>query len=138
MQFLSSRNEDYPNLQYVLEKLSLNDSSISYVAENSPALGFGFRCGFLGLLHMEIIQERLEREYKLQLIATTPSVLYRVHMKSKQIIDISNPSELPDTNLIDFIEEPFIELTLISPSQFLGGIMNYYKIEEECLKLRIS
>lgn len=121
--FYPVENEDYPNLQYALEKLSLNDSSISYVAENSPALGFGFRCGFLGLLHMEIIQERLEREYKLQLIATTPSVLYRVHMKSKQIIDISNPSELPDTNLIDFIEEPFIELTLISPSQFLGGIM---------------
>jgi GTP-binding protein LepA len=121
--FYPVENEDYPNLQFALEKLSLNDSSISFIAENSPALGFGFRCGFLGLLHMEIIQERLEREYKIQLIATTPSVLYRVHLKDKKVVEINNPSELPDTNLIDFIEEPFIELTLISPSQFVGGVM---------------
>ena len=121
--FYPVENEDYPNLQYALEKLSLNDSSISFIAESSPALGFGFRCGFLGLLHMEIIQERLEREYKIQLIATTPSVLYRVHLKDKQVVEINNPSELPDTNLIELIEEPFIELTLISPSQFVGGVM---------------
>ncbi|MDX9799584.1 MAG: translation elongation factor 4, partial [Bacteroidales bacterium] len=121
--FYPVENEDYPNLQYALEKLSLNDSSISFIAENSPALGFGYRCGFLGLLHMEIIQERLEREYKIQLIATTPSVLYQVHLKDKQVLEINNPSELPDTNLIEFIEEPFIELTLISPSQFVGGVM---------------
>ena len=116
-------NEDYQNLKYALEKLSLNDSSISYMAENSPALGFGFRCGFLGLLHMEIIQERLEREYQIQLIATTPSVVYRVHLKNKQVIEINNPSSLPEPNTIDFIEEPFIELTIVLPSQFLGGIM---------------
>jgi len=121
--FYPVENEDYHNLQYALEKLSLNDSSISYMAESSPALGFGFRCGFLGLLHMEIIQERLEREYEIQLIATTPSVLYHVHLKDKKIVEINNPSQLPDNNLIEFIEEPSIELTVISPGQFLGGIM---------------
>ncbi len=116
-------NDDYHNLKYALEKLSLNDSAISYMQENSPALGFGFRCGFLGLLHMEIIQERLEREYQIQLIATTPSVIYRVYLKNKQLIEINNPSSLPEINTIDFIEEPFIELTMVLPSQFLGGIM---------------
>jgi GTP-binding protein LepA len=116
-------NDEYHNLKYALEKLSLNDSSISFIAENSPALGFGFRCGFLGLLHMEIIQERLEREYQIQLIATTPSVVYKVHLKNKQVIEINNPSSLPEPNIIDFIKEPFIELTIILPSQFLGGIM---------------
>jgi len=116
-------NEDYQNLKYALDKLSLNDSSISYIAENSPALGFGFRCGFLGLLHMEIIQERLEREYQIQLIATTPSVVYRVHLKNKQIVEINNPSSLPEVNNIDYVEEPFIKLTVVLPSQFLGGIM---------------
>ncbi|NLL62071.1 MAG: elongation factor 4 [Candidatus Atribacteria bacterium] len=121
--FYPVENDDYPDLKYALEKLSLNDSAISYIPENSPALGFGFRCGFLGLLHMEIIQERLEREYQIQLIATTPSVLYRVYLKNKQIIEIDNPSSLPEAALIDYIEEPFIELTLITPSQFLGGIM---------------
>jgi GTP-binding protein LepA len=121
--FYPVENDDFHNLKYALEKLSLNDSAISYLPENSPALGFGFRCGFLGLLHMEIIQERLEREYKIQLIATTPSVLYRIHLKNKQVIEINNPSSLPEINLIDYIEEPFIELTMISPGQFLGGIM---------------
>ena len=116
-------NEDYQNLKYALDKLSLNDSSISYIAENSPALGFGFRCGFLGLLHMEIIQERLEREYQIQLIATTPSVVYRVHLKNKQVVEINNPSSLPEVNNIDYVEEPFIKLTVVLPSQFLGGIM---------------
>ncbi len=116
-------NEDYQNLKAALEKLSLNDSAIIYLPENSPALGFGFRCGFLGLLHMEIIQERLEREYKIQLITTTPSVLYRVQLKNRQMIEINNPSLLPDSNLIDRIEEPFIQLTVVLPSQFLGGIM---------------
>ncbi len=116
-------NDDYHNLKYALEKLSLNDSAISYIAESSPALGFGFRCGFLGLLHMEIIQERLEREYQIQLIATTPSVIYRIHLKNGQMVEINNPSSLPEVNTIDFIEEPFVELTLVLPSQFLGGIM---------------
>ena len=116
-------NDDYHNLKYALDKLSLNDSSISYIAENSPALGFGFRCGFLGLLHMEIIQERLEREYQIQIIATTPSVVYRVHLKNNQVIEINNPSSLPEPNIIEFVEEPFIELTIVLPSQFLGGIM---------------
>ena len=121
--FYPVENDDYPNLKHALEKLSLNDSAISFQAENSPALGFGFRCGFLGLLHMEIIQERLEREYQIQLIATTPSVLYRVHLKNNQIKEVNNPSSLPEATLIDFIEEPFIELTLVSPSPFVGGIM---------------
>jgi len=116
-------NDDYHNLKYALDKLSLNDSAISYSAENSSALGFGFRCGFLGLLHMEIIQERLEREYKIKLITTTPSVLYRVYLKNKEVLEINNPSSLPESNLIDYIMEPYILLTIILPSQFLGGIM---------------
>jgi GTP-binding protein LepA len=121
--FYPVENDDYHNLKYALEKLSLNDSAINYAVESSPALGFGFRCGFLGLLHMEIIQERLEREYKIQLIATTPSVLYRVHLKNKEVIEINNPSSLPESNAIDFIEEPFIQLTIVLPSLFLGGVM---------------
>ena len=116
-------NDDYHNLKYALDKLSLNDSAINYAPESSPALGFGFRCGFLGLLHMEIIQERLEREYQIHLIATTPSVLYRVYLKNKEMMEVNNPSSFPDNNTIDFIQEPFIELHVLLPSQFLGGVM---------------
>ncbi|MCE2929284.1 MAG: translation elongation factor 4, partial [Candidatus Caenarcaniphilales bacterium] len=99
---------EYEDLKEALSKLKLNDTSISYDLETSQALGSGFRCGFLGMLHMEVIQERLEREYNLNLIITAPSVAYKVHKNSKEIIVVDNPSNLPDPNYIDFIEEPYV------------------------------
>ncbi len=116
-------NEQYEDLKEALRKLALNDSSITYEPETSAALGFGFRCGFLGLLHMEIAQERLEREFKVQLIATAPTVIYRVHLKDKTILDIDNPSQLPPPLEIDFIEEPFIRGKILTPPEFLGNLM---------------
>jgi GTP-binding protein LepA len=115
--------DDYNDLKDAIEKLKLNDSSFFYEAENSAALGFGFRCGFLGLLHMEIIQERLEREYNLNLLTTAPSVIYRVHKKNGQCINIDNPSKLPDPGMIEFVEEPYINARVIAPPQYIGPIM---------------
>src|SRR5690606_14799042 len=100
-----------------------NDSAFFYEAENSVALGFGFRCGFLGLLHMEIIQERLEREYNIALLTTAPSVVYRVHTRKGEILQIDNPSKLPDPGHIETIEEPFIEARIIVPPDYIGGVM---------------
>jgi len=117
-------NKEYENLKLALEKLKLNDSSLFSEPETSQALGFGFRCGFLGLLHMEIIQERLEREYNINLIATTPSVMYQITKKDKQLINISNPASFPSKNEIDKIEEPFVKVNIITPSQYIGGIMD--------------
>ncbi len=114
---------DYENLRDALEKLSLNDSSISFEAESSAALGFGYRCGFLGLLHMEIIQERLEREFDLNLITTAPTVIYRVTKKDGTVIQVDNPCDLPDPVQIDFIEEPLINATIIVPSEYLGNVI---------------
>jgi GTP-binding protein LepA len=116
-------NDDYENLKDSLEKLKLNDSSIAFEPETSEALGFGFRCGFLGLLHMEIIQERLEREYNLNLITTAPSVVYRVHTIKGEIIEIDNPSKLPDPQYREFIEEPFVKINLITPNEYVGALM---------------
>ena len=116
-------NKDYGNLKMALEKLKLNDSSLFTEPESSQALGFGFRCGFLGLLHLEIIQERLEREYDMNLIATTPSVMYRVTTKKNEILNISNPSSFPSKMEIEKVEEPFVDLTIITPSKYIGGIM---------------
>lgn len=117
-------NKEYENLKVALEKLKLNDSSLFSEPETSEALGFGFRCGFLGLLHMEIIQERLEREYDLGLIATTPSVMYQVTKKNGEVVKISNPSSFPSKNEIQKIEEPYVKVNIITPSKCIGGIMD--------------
>lgn len=115
--------EDYPDLRDALARLKLNDSSLVYEPESSDALGFGFRCGFLGLLHMEIVQERLEREYKLDLLATAPSVEYEVIKQDGSVVVIDNPSDLPNPGEIEEIREPISELTIIAPSRYIGTIM---------------
>ncbi|MCB0342981.1 MAG: elongation factor 4 [Pseudobdellovibrionaceae bacterium] len=114
---------DFENLKDALEKLVLNDSSLTFEPEKSAALGFGFRCGFLGLLHMEIVQERLEREFGLDLISTAPSVVYRVHMKSGEQKELENPADLPDLTLVESLEEPYVKLTLHTPSEYIGNII---------------
>lgn len=116
-------NVDYDNLRDALEKLKLNDASLVFEPENSVALGFGFRCGFLGLLHMEIIQERLEREHGLNLIATAPSVVYKAYQTDGSMREISNPSDLPAANYLDHIEEPYVKATIILPHDYVGPIM---------------
>ena len=117
-------NKEYENLKIALEKLKLNDSSIFSEPETSQALGFGFRCGFLGLLHMEIVQERLEREYNINLIATTPSVMYKIIKKNGVIVEISNPAAFPSKMEIEKIEEPYVKAIIITPSQYIGVIMD--------------
>jgi len=117
-------NDDYTNLKDSLEKLKLNDASISFEPESSEALGHGFRCGFLGLLHMEIIQERLEREYDLDLIITAPSVVYKVHTTKGEVLDIDNPSFLPDPVRREFIEEPFARVDVMVPREYVGALMD--------------
>lgn len=116
-------NDDYEDLQDALEKLQLNDAALVYEPETSAALGFGFRCGFLGLLHMEIIQERLEREFELNLITTAPSVVYRVYRTDGKRLDIENPSNFPPLQEIDHIEEPFVEAAIMTPEEFVGPVM---------------
>ncbi|MBP1558981.1 MAG: elongation factor 4 [Oscillospiraceae bacterium] len=113
----------YPDLRDALEKLKLNDASLSFEPETSAALGFGFRCGFLGLLHMEIMQERLEREFNLDLITTAPSVVYKLHMSDGTTIDIDNPTNYPDPGSIVGAEEPFVRASIFSPAQYIGSIM---------------
>lgn len=113
----------YPDLRDALEKLQLNDASLSYEAETSVALGFGFRCGFLGLLHLEIIQERLEREYNLDLVTTAPGVVYKVYKTDGTVVEITNPSNLPDPSLIDYMEEPVVEAEIMVTTEFIGSIM---------------
>ncbi|MDC1338104.1 translation elongation factor 4 [Pelagibacteraceae bacterium] len=116
-------SSEYQKLKDGLGKLQLNDASFSYEAESSSALGLGFRCGFLGLLHLEIITERLEREFDINLLTTTPGVVYKVHMNKGAIIELQNPSSLPEPTLIKFIEEPWIKATIITPDQYLGAII---------------
>ena len=116
-------NADYENLRDSLDKLRLNDSSFVYEPETSLALGFGFRCGFLGLLHMEIIRERLHREYGLSLISTAPTVIYRVRTLDGEVMDIENPSKLPEPEAIETMEEPFIKATMIAPERYAGNIL---------------
>ncbi|HBJ77081.1 MAG TPA: elongation factor 4, partial [Porphyromonadaceae bacterium] len=116
-------SEDYENLRSSLEKLQLNDASLTFQPESSVALGFGFRCGFLGLLHMEIIQERLDREFNMDVITTVPNVSYRVYDKKGEMIEVHNPSGLPDIAVIDHIEEPYISASVITTSNFIGSIM---------------
>jgi GTP-binding protein LepA len=116
-------NDDYSELKEALAKLKLNDSSITFEPETSEALGFGFRCGFLGLLHMEIIQERIEREYNIGMIRTAPSVVYKVHTVKGEVIEVSNPAEMPDAGKRDFIEEPYVNVNLMLPQEFVGTLM---------------
>ena len=116
-------SKDYENLRDALEKLQLNDAALEYEAETSLALGFGFRCGFLGLLHMDVIQERLEREYNLSLITTAPSVNYKVYKTNGEMLEVDNPAKLPPPTEIDFIEEPYVKATTIVPKDFVGTIM---------------
>jgi GTP-binding protein LepA len=111
---------DYEPLRDALEKLRLNDSSFFYEPENSMALGFGFRCGFLGLLHMEIVQERLEREYGLSLVATSPSVVYRVHRTDGEVVEVDNPAAMPEAQYVDHIEEPWVKATIMAPAEYVG------------------
>ena len=115
---------EFENLRQSLQKLHLNDASFHYEAETSAALGFGFRCGFLGLLHLEIIQERLEREFNLDLITTAPSVVYRIHQKGGSHIEIHNPADMPDPVKIDYIEEPWIRATILLPDEYLGSVLS--------------
>lgn len=114
----------YPDLRDALEKLQLNDASLYYEPETSVALGFGFRCGFLGLLHLEIIQERLEREYNLDLVTTAPSVVYRIHKTNGEMIELTNPSNMPDPSEIEYMEEPIVSAEIMVTTDFIGPIMD--------------
>ena len=116
-------SKKYQDLKEALEKLTLNDASLHYVAETSQALGFGFRCGFLGLLHMDIVQERLEREYNLDLILTAPSVIYHVNLTDGTTLHLDNPSKLPDGSKISSIEEPYVKASIMTPKEYVGPIM---------------
>ncbi|MCQ2466475.1 MAG: translation elongation factor 4 [Clostridia bacterium] len=113
----------YGDLRDALEKLRLNDAALSFEAETSAALGFGFRCGFLGLLHYEVIQERLEREFNLDLISTAPSVIYKIHKMDGTVMDMDNPTNMPDPSEIDYIEEPMVKCTIMLPKEYVGNIM---------------
>lgn len=118
-----AEGESYNNIREALEKLQVNDASLVFEPETSVALGFGFRTGFLGLLHMEIIQERLDREFDLDIIATAPSVIYKVHMKNGEIRDLQNPTDFPDQTEIERIEEPIVEASIMTPEAYIGAIM---------------
>lgn len=117
-------SKKYGDLKDALEKLSLNDASLHFEPETSQALGFGFRCGFLGLLHMDVIQERLEREYNIDLILTAPSVIYHVYLTNGEMVTLDNPSKMPEATLIERIEEPFVEAKIMTPKEYIGPIMN--------------
>jgi GTP-binding protein LepA len=119
----------FNDLREALEKLQLNDSALQFEPETSQALGFGFRCGFLGLLHMEIIQERIEREFKIDLITTAPSVIYHVHMTDGSEIKVDNPSNLPDPQKIDRVEEPYVKATMMAPNDYVGAIMELCQLK---------
>ena len=114
---------EFDNLKESLGKLSLNDSSFEYEMESSSALGFGFRCGFLGLLHLEIVQERLDREFDVDLITTAPSVVYKIHLRDGEVFEMHNPADMPDVTLIEFMEEPWIEATILVPDEYLGSVL---------------
>ena len=116
-------SERFPELRDALEKLTLNDAALSWEPESSDALGFGFRAGFLGLLHMDIVRERLEREYDLELLATMPSVRFEVTLTSGEEVEVHNPSDMPDPGRIAEIREPFIRATIIAPKEFIGVVM---------------
>ena len=114
----------YPDLRDALEKLQLNDAALQYEPETSVALGFGFRCGFLGLLHLDVIEERLEREYNLDLVTTAPGVVYRVYKTDGEMLELTNPSNLPDPSEIDYMEEPVVDAEIMVTSEYIGAIMD--------------
>jgi len=116
-------SDEYEELRFSIEKLQLNDASLTFEPESSVALGFGFRCGFLGLLHMEIVQERLDREFNMNVITTVPNVSYRVYLKKGEMVEVHNPAGLPDGKFIDYIEEPFITASIITSSEYYGAIV---------------
>jgi GTP-binding protein LepA len=121
-----SENSDYEALRQALEKLQLNDSSLMFVPETSAALGFGFRCGFLGLLHMEVVQERLEREYDLDIVTTAPSVPYKIEMTDGQVLEVDNPAEWPNLAHVASIQEPFMRVSVITPKDYVGSVMDVF------------
>ena len=114
---------DYEELRTAIDKLKLNDASLIYEKDSSAALGFGFRCGFLGLLHLEVVQERIEREFDLSIILTAPSVRYKVHLNNGEVLDVDNPLEYPDSTKVEYAEEPYIDAAIITPSEYLGNII---------------
>jgi GTP-binding protein LepA len=116
-------NTTFEDMRDALERYSINDAALTYEVESSPALGMGFRCGFLGLLHLEIVQERLEREYDIELITTAPNVIYKVITTKREEVEVRNPSQLPNPNEIDKILEPYIEASIITPNEYVGSIM---------------
>src|SRR5881409_1967522 len=129
---------DFENLRAAMGKLRLNDASFSFEMETSAALGFGFRCGFLGLLHLEIIQERLQREFNLELIATAPSVIYKMHLTDGQEIEIHNPVDMPDVVKIADIEEPWIEATILTPDEYLGSVLKLCQDRRGCRRSSLT
>ena len=128
----------YEELRKALEKLKLNDASLDFVPENSPAMGFGFRCGFLGLLHMDVIRERLQREFELAVILTVPSVVYKAKMKNGEMIEINNPAEFPDQDQIDEVYEPFSKLDIITPPEYMGNLINLAQVDKRGEFLSVS
>jgi GTP-binding protein LepA len=116
-------NSEFEDLRESIEKLALNDASFSFEMETSAALGFGFRCGFLGLLHLEVVRDRIEREYGIELITTAPSVIYHIHMKDQNVIELHNPADMPDLTYVDHIEEPRIKATILVPDNYLGDVL---------------
>src|SRR5206468_4274380 len=116
--------DDFSALRDAIEKLRLNDASVTYEPETSGVLGFGFRCGFLGLLHMEIVRERLEREFDLALIATAPSVEYLAHLTTGEVVEVDNPSAMPEASKVEFIEEPYLTTTILLPTEYTGTVMD--------------
>ncbi len=129
--------DDYEMLRDSIEKLHLNDASMTFEPESSAALGFGFRCGFLGLLHMEIIQERLDREFNIDVITTVPNVMYKIHTSKNEIIEVHNPSGMPEPNYINYIEEPYIHAQIITNTEYLGNIMTLCMDKRGVLKNQI-
>ena len=121
-------SDQFEELRDALEKLQLNDASLHYEPETSEALGFGFRCGFLGLLHMEIVQERLEREFDLDLITTLPNVEYEVTLSNGEELKVENPSKMPDRGRIEELREPYVRIRIVSPSEFIGGFRRFATI----------
>src|SRR3546814_7319363 len=115
--------DDYPDLREALDKLRLNDAALRFEPESSEAMGFGFRCGFLGMLHMEIVQERLEREYDLNLISTAPTVIYEVLKTDGSILPLDNPAKLPQSNLVEEIREPIIRANILTPPDYVGNVI---------------